>query len=68
MAMGTLFESGDPAVEKGVGEALVDGFGCFLDAFVPVLRLARDDERGGGVEEHGVAVGTVLALDRKSVV
>ena len=39
-----------PAVEQRLGEPLVDGFGGFLHAFIPVLRHARDNQSASRIQ------------------
>src|SRR3569623_3711104 len=61
---GSCSSIGDPAVEQGFGKALVDRLGGFLGARAQGVDMARHEQRGGGVEQHGVAVGAGLALEQ----
>src|SRR3546814_8054067 len=53
-----------PAIEQRVGKAPVDGFGGFLHALAEIGHGVRDDEGGGGVQQHRVTIGPGFALQQ----
>src|SRR6202007_1479292 len=55
-----------PPRDQALRRTRIDTLAGAFDALAPAVRAARDDQRGGGVEPHGVTIGARGAVQQRA--